>query len=96
MHVHVVINDNGCFWEYTPMRTTIDLPANLRQKLATEAALRHMKGFSPLIVDALEQYFAGGDKERIKTISWLKGCLDKDEYKDEIKRIQKGRKNWRT
>ena len=77
------------------MRTTIDLPADLRQKLIAEAASRHMKGFSALIVDALEQYLAKGDQERIKTISRLKGCLKKEEYKEEIKRIQKGRKNWR-
>ncbi|MDP6625021.1 MAG: hypothetical protein QGG87_00995 [Nitrospinota bacterium] len=96
MHMHVLIVCNVLFWEHKYMRTTIDLPADLRQKLVAEAASRHMKGFSPLIVDALEQYFAGGDKERIKEISRLKGCLNKDEYEDEIKRIRKGRKNWRT
>ena len=77
------------------MRTTIDLPPDLRQKLVSEAASRNMKGFSALIVDALKQYFGGTGKERAKAISQLKGCLSKDEYKEEIKRIEKGRKNWR-
>lgn len=78
------------------MRTTIDIPANLRQKLIAEATSRHMKGFSAIIVDALEQYFAESDQERIETISRLKGCLNNKEYEEEIKRIKNGRKNWRT
>ncbi len=78
------------------MRTTIDIPSDLRQKLIAEAATRHLKGFSPLIVEALEQYLSKGEEERLKTISSLKGCLDKDEYNEEVKRIENGRKNWKT
>ena len=78
------------------MRTTIEIPSGLRQKLLAEAAARNLKGYSSLIVDALQLYFSKGDKERINTISQLKGCLNKKEYKKEIKRIKKGRNSWRT
>lgn len=78
------------------MRTTIEIPSDLRQKLLAEAAAKNLKGYSTLIVHALQLYFSKGDKERINTISQLKGCLNKEEYKEEMKRIKKGRNNWRT
>jgi len=78
------------------MRTTIDLPVQLRQKLIAEAAARNLKGFSTLIADALEQYFSKEAGERSKVISELRGCISFDEYEEEMKRIEEGRKNWRT
>lgn len=77
------------------MRTTIDIPSHLRQKLISEAAARHLKGFSNLVVEALEQYFATGKNDRKKIVSQLKGCLKESEYNDEIKRLQETRSNWR-
>ena len=47
MHVHVIYISN--------MRTTIELPAALRQKIVTEAARQNLKGFSPIIVKALKE-----------------------------------------
>jgi predicted nucleic acid-binding protein len=35
------------------MRTTADLPADLRRKLAQEAAARNLEGYSRLVVEAL-------------------------------------------
>jgi len=80
----------------TTMRTTIDIPPHLRQKLISEAAARHLKGFSNLVVEALEQYFAKGtNNDRKETASRLKGCLNEAEYDDEMMRIQEARSNWR-
>ena len=39
------------------MRTTIDLPPELRQKLISEAASKNQKGYSNIIIEALNKYF---------------------------------------
>ena len=79
------------------MRTTIEISEELRRKLATEAAHRNMKGFSRIIEEALEKYFQiEYDQERIKKIHELKGSLSHLNYEEVKKRIEEGRKNWRT
>jgi metal-responsive CopG/Arc/MetJ family transcriptional regulator len=46
------------------MRTTVDIPDELRARLLEEAARRGEKGFSGLIQEALERYFAAAsDRE---------------------------------
>ena len=77
------------------MRTTIELPENLRQKLASEAVGRNKKGFSEIIVEALEEYFQKGNEKTKAVIKRLKGCLNEKEYRKEIMRLEEGRKNWR-
>jgi hypothetical protein len=78
------------------MRTTIDLPSSLRQKLINEAVKKNLKGYSAIIVEALERYFDDidptADFENIKN---LRGSLSEDDYKLEIETWREGRKNWR-
>ena len=62
------------------MRTNMGIPANQKRKLTTEAASKHVKGFSRLIIDALEKYFSVGDKEWINTIAELKYCMNNEEH----------------
>ena len=69
MHVHYTF-----IREY--MRTTIDIPNDLRQKLITEAARRNLKGFSLLVTEALKDYFNTKRNNREETIVKLKGCRD--------------------
>ncbi len=78
------------------MRTKIDLPNDLRQKLISESAARNQKGFSSIIVEALRNYFDLKGNGRKKAIHKLKGCLSEEEYLQELKRINEGRRNWRT
>ena len=78
------------------MRTTIDIPIALKQKLIALAAAKNLKGYSSIIVKALTHYFEKQDKHRENKIKKLKGCLSKEEYNLEIKRINKARQNWRT
>lgn len=77
------------------MRTTIDIPANLKQKLIAYAAAHNLKGYSAVIVEALDRFFEIENKDRQSAIASLKGCLSKQEYDLEIKRILTGRKNWK-
>lgn len=77
------------------MRTTIEIPQNLRQKLVSEALVRNKKGFSEIIVEALEEHFQKGNEKTKTVIQGLKGCLNEKEYRKEIMRLKEGRKNWR-
>ncbi len=77
------------------MRTTVDIPQNLRQKLITEAARKRLKGFSPLVVEALRQYFSTKADSRDEIIANLRGCLSMKEAERDLTRIAEGRKNWR-
>ncbi|TVR67245.1 MAG: hypothetical protein EA427_14400 [Spirochaetaceae bacterium] len=42
------------------MRTTIELPEDLRYQLLHEAARTGQRGFSRIVEDALRRYFSGG------------------------------------
>ena len=77
------------------MRTTIELPNDLRQKLISESAARNLRGFSTIIVEALRNYFKKMENGRKKEIQSLKGCLNDEEYVQELKRVKNGRENWR-
>lgn len=53
MHVHASIIDT--------MRTTIELPDELRAELVALAARRGEKGYSRIVQEAVVQYLAGQD-----------------------------------
>ena len=76
------------------MRTTIEIPAELRRRLSEEAAARNLKGYSPIIVDALKAYFQKTGENRGRDLSNLKGSLSMDDYKRELARVEESRKQW--
>ena len=78
------------------MRPTIDVPIHIRQQLSQEASSRNLKGFSKIIVEALEKYFNSKSKDRKKTINRLKGSLSSSEYAKALKNLQEGRAKWRA
>ena len=78
------------------MRTTIDLPLDLRRKLAEEAAARNLKGYSPVIVEALRAYFESRTASRPETVARLRGSLLSAEYESERERRDSLRGNWRV
>ena len=77
------------------MRTTINIPDNLKQKLVIEATSRKIKGYSQIIIEALNCYFDNQIEDRKATICRLKGSLTKEEYEDEQRKLKEGRKNWK-
>ena len=77
------------------MRTTIEIPEYLKVKLAKEAEERKLKGFSQIITEALESYFNNEKKVRLLKISKLKGSLSDKDYKESIKLLNEGRRNWK-
>jgi metal-responsive CopG/Arc/MetJ family transcriptional regulator len=60
------------------MRTTIDLPDELRAKLLALAARRGDKGFSALVAEAVARYLAdeAGSAERVRAAVSALGSLD--------------------
>ena len=77
------------------MRTTIDVPVHIRQRLSQEAMSRNLKGFSMIIIEALEKYFHSKSNDRKSTISRLKGSMPSNEHAKALKSLQEGRSKWR-
>ena len=78
------------------MRTTIDIPIQIKQQLSQEASRRNLKGFSQIIVEALEEYFQTKSSDRRSVVARLKGSMTKEGHKKSLKIIQEGRSQWRT
>ncbi len=75
----------------------MELPASLRQKLVNEAARRNVKGYSGIIVEALELYFRDSDPTRSNlAITKLRGVMGDKEYEEAVAIWKEGRRNWRT
>lgn len=88
MHMHVNYIDT--------MRTTVDIPGRLRQKLIAEATTKNLKGFSSIIVQALEEYFDKHEKTTAQQeIQKLRGSISREEYEREMEMLQRGRNQWR-
>lgn len=76
------------------MRTTIEIPNDLRVRLVEEAARAGYRGFSPIIEEALRAYFAGQPRfpSREEQVSALYG-VERDENLPVDSRT---RGSWRT
>lgn len=73
MHVHA--------YYHASMRTTVEINDELRAKLLSLAAKRKIKGFSPIVEEALEEYLTHDDakEQRIEKALAAKGSLDDED-----------------
>ena len=78
------------------MRTTIELPDDLRQRVVSEAAARNLRGYSQVIVDALRAYFDGRKDDRQSVVARVRGSLNAQAAEVEARRLAEVRANWRT
>jgi metal-responsive CopG/Arc/MetJ family transcriptional regulator len=79
------------------MRTTIEIPEELRHKLVVEAASRKLKGFSVIITEALKEYFkVHQESNKQQRIDALCGSMSSKEYKETKTVYREGRANWRA
>ena len=78
------------------MRTTIELPDDLRRQVVSEAAARNLRGYSQVVVEALRAYFDGGKDERQSVLSRVRGSLNPRAAEMESRRLAELRANWRT
>lgn len=80
------------------MRTTIELPDELRAKLLGMAARRGEKGFSGLIEEAVERYLEEEERRQSlvrEAISAI-GSLDDDEAERLRESVRRIRSTWRS
>ncbi len=78
------------------MRTTIDVPIHIRQQLSQEASSRNLKGFSKIIIEALEKHFQSKSNDRKGAVDRLKGSMSWAEHAKALKDLQEGRSKWRA
>ncbi len=79
------------------MRTTIELPDETRSKLLELAARRGEKGFSPIVQEALEQYFDRKEERRDRVDKALAalGSLDAEDAERMEHHVGELRRTWR-
>lgn len=88
------------------MRTTIEIADDKLRRLREIAAQRGEKGYSKIIDEALEAYFAPDDgraaalrrerEERAERILALAGSISQEEAEAWKAEIRESRKRWRT
>jgi len=71
------------------MRTTVELSDHLYRRLRTAATERGMRGFSPIVEEAVESYLASEDQRRdlIRAIEAAEGSWG-DEDVAELERVR--------
>ena len=89
MHVHVCNNES--------MRTTIELSEEQRSELLRLAAKRGLKGFSPLVQEALDEYLQNEAKKLhlIEVALEMKGAFQGKAGEDFLESAKNIRSNWR-
>jgi hypothetical protein len=77
------------------VRTTIEIPEELRKKCILIALERNLSGFSEVIIEALDSYFRTNDFKRTEILSDQRGSLSEKEAIKYKKEIKKSRANWK-
>jgi len=79
------------------MRTTIELTEEQRSELLRLAAKRGLKGFSPLVQEALDEYLQSEAKKLhlIEAALEVKGSFQGKSGEDFLERTENIRSSWR-
>ena len=81
------------------MRTTVELPDDLRAELLRLAALRGEKGFSSVLEEAVRFYLAHREdqtrEERVRRLLALQGSISPEEGERMQQYVREVRENWR-
>jgi metal-responsive CopG/Arc/MetJ family transcriptional regulator len=79
------------------MRTTVELPDEIRAKLLEMAARRGERGFSGIVEEALERYLAEEERrrERAEAARSVLGTLDDEEADALLASVRRLRDRWR-
>lgn len=78
------------------MRTTVDISEEQHRMLSALAQRRGIRGFSPLVREALDAYLNDLDSEEIDLLLGLEGALDDTEERELRARIEESRAGWRA
>jgi hypothetical protein len=78
------------------MRTTVEITEGQHRALSALAQRRGLRGFSPLVQEALAAYLRGLDTQEIDLLLGLEGMLGEDDERELRSRIDTLRATWRT
>lgn len=78
------------------MRTTVEITDEQHRALSTVAQRRGLRGFSPLVQEALNAYLRDLDAQEVDLLLGLEVILDEDDEREMRSRIDVLRATWRT
>lgn len=78
------------------MRTTIELTEQQHEALNALARRRGIRGFSPLVQEAIDAYLGHLASEEIDLLLNLEGSMSEEEAKVLSSRIAEARRQWRA
>lgn len=78
------------------MRTTVEITDEQHHALDVLARRRGLRGFSPLVQEALHQYLQSQSGEDLEAVLALRGSLPPDRADDWHRRIKEAWSSWTT
>lgn len=78
------------------MRTTIEISEEHHEALAALARRRGLRGFSPIVEEALDAYLHDLSSAETDLLLSLEGSIDDDEERELRSRIDETRSVWRV
>ncbi len=78
------------------MRTTVEISEDQRNSLVSLAARRGIKGFSPLVQEAIDLYLREQAADDVESLSRLEGSLSAAETDELKRRIAEAWTSWET
>lgn len=78
------------------MRTTVEITDEQRQALMALASRRGIRGFSPLVQEAIDVFLTDRSSERIGDLMALEGSLSATEADEVQRRIADAWSTWPT
>lgn len=78
------------------MRTTVEITDAQHRTLTDLAVRRGLRGFSPLVQEAIEQYLDGLGDADLDAVLSLRGALSDDEATGLRQRIEEAWVTWRS
>ncbi len=78
------------------MRTTVEITTEQHRALTELARRRGVRGFSPLVQEAIDAYLSGLDDDELEAVLALEGVLGDDEAERMQAAIAEQRGQWRT
>ena len=78
------------------MRTTIEITEGQHRALASVAQHRGLRGFSPLVQEALDSYLRDLGDDELDLLLSLEGILDEGDEQEVRARVDEARATWRS
>lgn len=78
------------------MRTTVEITDQQHRALSAIAQRRGVRGFSPLVQEALDAYLASLNTDEVDLVLGLEGTLTESEAREVRSRINDARAKWRA